>query len=137
VKKFIVIFLLLQVLTNNAFAEELIKMPMLITHYMHHTKQHGDKAGFLNFLHKHYCDHHKADEHRNGKHAEDKDCDLPFKHCGGDCCLNLHSSVIACIPSFQKAECITFQINSIPFPIADDRIESLDICSIWQPPKIS
>lgn len=136
VKKLIVIFLLLQIVSNNAFAEELIKMPGLITHYFHHSKEHGDSENFFYFLHKHYSDHHDKDRHADGKHDEDKDCNLPFKHCGG-CCLNLHSSVLGFLPTCLNADNIFYQVKKNTFPTADDRIESSDVCSIWQPPKIS
>lgn len=136
VKKVIVIFLLLQIVSNNTFAEELIKIPGLITHYFHHSKEHGDPGSFFDFLHKHYCDNHSKDKHADGNHDEDKDCNLPFKHCGG-CCLNLHSSILAFVPTCLTADYTFYQVKNNIFPIADDRIESLDVCTIWLPPKIS
>ena len=135
-KKLIIIFISLQIVSNNAFAEELIKVPGLISHYFHDSEKHKGSGNFIDFIHKHYCDTHSKNMHSDGKHDEDKDCNLPFKHCGG-CCLNLHTSVLAFMPSFITADNIFYQFQKSTFPIADDRIESLDVCTIWQPPKIS
>lgn len=135
VKKIISIFLVLQIISNNGFAEELIKIPGLITHYYHHSQEHKDTKDFFDFLHKHYSDHHKGDRHADGKHAEDEDCNLPFKHCGS-CCLNLHSSVIGFVPICLNTNYIFFQDKNTIFLTENDRIESSNISSIWQPPKI-
>lgn len=135
-KKIIAIFLLLQIVTNNAFAEELIKMPRLFTHYYHHSSEHKDSKDFFDFLHKHYSDHHEKDTHSKKHSDEDNDCQLPFKHCGG-CCLNIHSPAIGFVPTILNADYTYYQIKNTGFTAHNDRIESLDICNIWQPPKIS
>ncbi|MFN5673774.1 MAG: hypothetical protein ACK46W_01730 [Bacteroidota bacterium] len=135
-RKIVVIFLLLQIVTNNIFAEELIRMPRLFTHYFHHSNEHKDTKDFFDFLHKHYSDHHEKDTHSKKHSDEDNDCQLPFKHCGG-CCLNVHSSVIGFVPTILSADYTFPQIKNTGFMAQDDRIESLDICNIWQPPKIS
>lgn len=132
----IVIFILLQIVSNNSFAEGLIKIPGLITHYFHHTTQHGEKGNFFEYLSEHYIGQHQKDSHAGNKHEEDKDCNLPFKHCGG-CCLNVHTSFIGFVPSYLEADYIFYHIEQKNYPVADDRIESLDVCTIWQPPKIS
>lgn len=135
-RKIVAIFLLLQIISSNAFAEELIKMPRLVTHYIHHAQEHADSGNFYDFLHKHYSDHDHKDTHANGKHAEDKDCNLPFKHCGS-CCFNLHISVIGFVANYLHTDAVVYQFTESTFPKANDRIESLDLCTIWQPPKIS
>jgi hypothetical protein len=135
-KKIVAIFLLLQIITNNAFAEELIRIPRLFTHYYHHSHEHKDVKDFYDFLHKHYSDQHENDKHSKSHSDEDNDCQLPFKHCGG-CCLNVHSSVIGFVPTILSADYTFPQIKNTGFMAQDDRIESLDICTIWQPPKIS
>lgn len=136
VKKIIAIFLLIQIVTNNSFAEELIKMPRLVTHYYHHSYEHEDTKDFFDFLHKHYSDHHEGENHSKGHSNEDNDCNLPFKHCGG-CSLNIHSPVICFVNPCLNADAAYFQIKNSKFISEDDRIESLDIQIIWQPPKIS
>jgi hypothetical protein len=114
----------------------LIKMPRLFTHYFHHSHEHKDTTDFFDYLHKHYSDHHENDTHSKKHSDEDNDCQLPFKHCGG-CCLNIHSSVIGFVPSFIDADYVYYHIKNTSFVAHNDRIESLDICNIWQPPKIS
>jgi hypothetical protein len=135
-KKIVAIFLLLQIVTNNAFAEELIKVPGLFTHYYHHSHEHKDTKGFFDFLHSHYSDHHENDAHLEKHSDEDNDCQLPFKHCG-NCCLNIHSPAIGFIPSVLNTDYIYYQVKNTGFLIQNDRIESLDIKTIWQPPKIA
>ena len=135
-KKLVAIFLLLQIISNNAFAEELTRIPGLITHYFHHSREHKDTGSFIDFLHKHYADHHQNDRHADGKHEEDSDCNLPFKH-GSSSCPNQHSTVTVCVPSSLNTDYLFYHVKKSPFPVADDRIESLDMSSIWQPPKIS
>jgi len=136
VKKIIAIFLLLQIITNNAFAEELIKMPRLFTHFYHHSHKHKDTKGFFDFLHKHYSDHHEKDKHSKNHHDEDNDCNLPFKHCGG-CCSNIHTSTIGFLPTLLNTDYPFIQIKNEGFYSENDRIESLDLNSIWQPPKLA
>ncbi len=111
-------------------------MPRLFTHYQHHSNEHKDTKGFFDFLHKHYSDHHEKEKHSRNHSDEDNDCNLPFKHCG-DCCLNIHSSVIGFIPSILNADYVYYNVKNTGFTAHNDRIESLDICNIWQPPKIS
>ncbi|MDP2385776.1 MAG: hypothetical protein Q8M29_05360 [Bacteroidota bacterium] len=135
-KKVLVIFLLLQVITNNTFAEELVKMPRLFTHYYHHAREHKDTKDFFDFLHKHYSDHHQNDNHSKNHSEEDTDCALPFKHCGG-CCVGTHAPVVGFVPSFQIADYTCFQVKDLGFPAENDRIESTDGRTIWQPPKLA
>lgn len=136
VKKAVAVFLLFQILSNNSFAEELIKLPGLFTHFYHHTNEHKDTKDFVDFLHKHYSDHHKKDKHAKNHSDEDNDCNLPFKHCG-DCCLNVHATVASFLPSALNTEFIPSQIQDNFFYTPNDRIESLELCSIWQPPKLA
>lgn len=111
-------------------------MPRLVTHYIHHSQEHADAGSFSDFLHKHYSGHHHNDTHAGKQHEEDKDCNLPFKHCG-NCCINLHSSLPGFVSSYVSTDPVAYLFKKSTFPVADDRIESLDLCSIWQPPKIS
>ncbi len=135
-KKVVAIFLLLQIVSNNAFAEELLKMPKLFTHFYHHANEHKDAGNFLDYLHNHYSDHHKNNAHEKGHSDEDNDCNLPFKHCN-NCCVNIHSAAVGFTASYLIADYNLYQFSSSTFVSEDDRIESQDICSIWQPPKIN
>lgn len=135
-KKVIVIFLLLQIVTNNAFAEQLLKVPGLILHYNHHTTQHKNSGSFYDFLYKHYSGISEKESHGDSKHEEDKDCHLPFKHCG-NCCTNAHSPALGFVASYLSADCTFASLRAVDFLPSNDAIESLDINNIWQPPKIS
>lgn len=132
VRKLVAIFLLLQIATNHAFAEELLKMPTLFTHFYHHAQEHKDTKNFLDYLHKHYSDHHHKDAHHD---HEDEDCKLPFKHCGH--CVSTHSPAPGFVPSYLSADFTCFSLSAPDFRSVDDRIECLDLCSIWQPPKLA
>jgi len=135
-KKIIAIFLLLQVISNNAFAEELVKLPGLFTHYYHHAQEHKDSPSFLWYLHTHYSDHHQKDAHVQKHQDEDNDCNLPFKHCG-NCCMNAHVPAVGFIAPYLSTEYTFVVLKSSSYIHENDRIESLDIGNIWQPPKIS
>ena len=135
-KKVIVIFLLLQIISNNTFAEELIKLPKLFTHYYHHTYEHKDTKNFLDFIHKHYSNHHQNDAHSKQHSEEDNDCNLPFKHCG-NCCVNVHTSAIGFVSSYLTTDFNFTFIKSTGFFYKNNTIENNNLSSIWQPPKIS
>lgn len=133
----VAIFLLLQIVTNNSFAEELVKMPRLFTHYFHHAEEKRDVHDFLDFLQQHYSNHNQEESYQK-QHAgeDDDDCNLPFKHCG-NCCLSVHMPLIGFIPNHMDANYSFIQISEAGFLIENDRVESLNICTIWQPPKFS
>ncbi len=136
-KKLIAIFLLLQIASSNAFAEEVIKLPKLFTHFYHHSQEHKDTKGFFDFLHKHYSDHHENDVHSKKHNDEDdKDCDLPFKHCGNSC-INIHAPVLGFVSSYLTTDFNVVILESSPYTSENDRIETNDLCSIWQPPKLA
>jgi hypothetical protein len=126
-KKALLIFLLLQFSSNNSFAEELFRLPALFSHYRHHATEHHDKGGFFDFLYKHYAVEEDAndDEHHG----------LPFKH-SGSCCLSAHSASACFLPSFST-DFSLYQTSSHCFFPEDERIQSLKLNSIWQPPKLS
>lgn len=130
------ILLLLQIVSNNAFAEELLKMPKLFTHFYHHSQEHRDGGNFLDYLQNHYSDHLDKYAHAETHSEEDEDCNLPFKHCG-DCCMSAHVPVVGYTASYLVTDYNLYQTISFVFIYEDDRIESQDLSSVWQPPKIS
>lgn len=130
-KKLITIFLLLQFVTGNVFAEQLIKLPKLFTHFYHHSHEHNDTRGFFDFLRAHYFDTHKKDLHE----GEDKDCDLPFKHCT-NCCVSLHFTATAPVPVFQKFNFVFVTILNKQYVSENEKTKSASTTSIWQPPKL-
>lgn len=135
-KKTVVIFLILQIFSNYTFADELIKIPRLFTHYYHHTYEHRDTKNFIDFIQKHYTEHnHNSTQEK--KHAEDdNDCKLPFKHCN-DSRTNIHTPAIGFVASYLTTNyCFTF-LKSDKIYFENKKIESSNLSSIWQPPKIS
>jgi len=135
-RKVVAIFLLLQIVSNNAFAEGLIKMPRLVSHYIHDLREHSNTGSFYNFLQKHYTDQTRKDIHAGKQHEEDNDCGMPFKDCG-NCCISLHNLIAGFVSFYLDIDIVAFQFKKSSYPLLDDRIESLDLSSIWQPPKIS
>lgn len=133
-KKITLIFLILQVLSNNAFSEVLIKIPALFIHCHHHIQEEKDTITIIDFFKKHYFESItsvKHEEHQN----EDTHCKLPFKHCGHSC-LNAHSPVIGFVPSFIDTNFFIIEIQKQNFQLENEKIESLELHSIWQPPKL-
>ncbi len=131
-KKITSIFLLLQFLTNNSFAEEVIKLPKLFTHFHHHSHEHQDKSTFVDYLAKHYSNDHEKDEHK----GEDGDCNLPFKHCN-DCCVNAHAPVLAFIPTFEETGSVFAIVVIRKYTFENEKIKSICSPPIWQPPKLA
>ena len=131
-KKLLTIFLLLQFLTNNTFAEELIKLPKLFTHFYHHSKEHHDTDNFADYL----SDHYSADHQEEKQDDEDGDCELPFKHCDG-CCLTSHTPLIASVPAFNTNEFVFVVTSSKKYTFENEKIKSICSPPIWQPPKIN
>jgi hypothetical protein len=128
-KKGLLIFFCLQILSGNTFAMEIMKIPGLVHHYFEHeSKDHPDES-FYAFLSEHYF-YNDHNEDSDG-HCDDK---LPFKHCN-DC--GHHSTVISLFLIPQK----------ISFTVHEDQSEkenfsfykeSISIYNghIWQPPKL-
>lgn len=131
-KNFIAIFLLLQFLTNNSFAEEIIKLPKLFTHFNHHSHEHHEKSDFIDYLDQHYSNDHEKDDHKD----KDGDCNLPFKHCDG-CCVNAHAPVLAFIPTFQEIDIVFTIAISRKYSFENEKIKSICSPPIWQPPKLA
>jgi hypothetical protein len=132
VKKLTAIFLLLQFLTNNSFAEEVIKLPTLFTHYYHHSHEHRDISNFRDFLVMHYFSDHQKEEHR----GEDSDCNLPFKHCH-DHGVSVHAPVLAFIPTVEKTDIVFAILITKIYSSENDKIQSMCSPPVWQPPKFS
>lgn len=131
-KKIISIFLLLQFVTNNSFGEDLFKLPKLFSHFHHHAHEHKDITDFGDFITKHYFDSHQQSEHQ----GEDKDCDLPFKHCN-NCCVGSHGSLIAFIPVFKGVPLLVTTISLNNYSLENEKIKSMCASSVWQPPKLA
>lgn len=125
-RKFISIFFLAVYLLSTTQMFELLKMPLLVEHYIEH-KEENKNLSFLDFLEFHYL-------YGNPKDADyDKDMKLPFKTIS---CLGNSTSIF--IPQTGT------DINKIT-SFVDDYKGSSEysfhytrsfFSSIWQPPKI-
>lgn len=136
-KRVLAIFFLLQIISNNSFAEELVKMPWLFIHFYHHTYEHKDTNSFSEFLYNHYGERHDdITEHSSEHNGQDNDCRLPFKHCG-DCCLMQHHYVNTFVIG-NSPEGFVYPDNQIVLhAIKNDTINSYCFSYIWQPPKLA
>jgi len=136
VKKIVVIFLLFQFVSSNAFAEQLVRIPAVFAHYFHHSQEQEESNTLFNFLHDHYNDHHEND--RNVKHnsEEKRDCNFPLNDCG-NCCIDADSSVEGFVASYISSDFAVLSLTLVTFLPEQAFFQSLDLCNIWQPPKIS
>lgn len=129
-KKAVVIFLCLQLISGNMFAVELLKLPFLIEHYTEHvTAEHRGEA-FADFMVEHYVD--SVDTHDHDGHCHEH---LPFKHCH-DCCSSHAITILFILP--ETAPCVidesSYQTAQVIQPVSH---HSVYHGFIWQPPKVS
>lgn len=125
-KKLIPIFLLSIYLISLTELNQLVKLPVLIEHFIEH-KEKDTKLSVFKFLTSHYAqeDDHDGDEER--------EMDLPFKSHDG--CLN--SVVIAFMPNNIDGLIIkpSFIETKTCFIYSEQFLSSSHLSSIWQPPK--
>ncbi len=129
-KKIALIFLSLQLMTGNMFAEEIAKFPMLVLHFFEHQHNEHPSLSFTSYMYEHYIDCEHSDE--GDSHCNEK---LPFKHCH-DCCT--HQSIAA---AFTIPDC-TIKINSTQSKSVTRSILCFTYVAhsmngIWQPPKVN
>ncbi|WP_374540438.1 hypothetical protein [Flavobacterium sp.] len=126
-KKYITLAFLCVYLFSMTEVHQLLKMPLLVEHYLEH-KQENKQLSLLSFFEMHYL---------NGQHLDsdqDKDMQLPFKNFQDN-----HPNVVLALP-----EQITFfepqpavQDELIPNFNESQVFISSFLTSIWQPPKIA
>lgn len=125
-KKVLAILLVTVHLLTTTELSELMKMPLLVQHYIEH-RANDEAVTLMDFLAMHYA-------HGDVKDADyDKDKRLPFKSHEG--CINL--SILICIPQ------LTQSVMEEPHAIRSEKIvlpeitflSSAFLSSIWQPPK--
>ena len=126
-KKTIAISLLFAFLTSNTELHQLLKLPVLIHHFMeHHDQDHHES--FADFLKKHYADN---PNHSDNHHHDN----LPFKT---NECATMHNSTVAYYHQHHFSFCqpmIVFKNISVTSKV--EFSSSAFLSSIWQPPKIS
>ncbi len=126
-KKVIVIFFLFSFLSANTAFGEVLKLPLLIHHYMEHTQEDNDNS-FIDFLAKHYgkdIHHHHNDNHHDHNN-------LPFKT------INVHSVHLVYFQSSFIEFSKQIAEKELKTPILQQQnYSNAYLNSIWQPPKIS
>lgn len=127
-KRAIVLPLLIAFLFANTELHQLLKLPVLMHHFIEHRHQNQQESLFL-FLIEHYND--------NSSHCNDNQNDhknLPFKTHD---CATMHSTVVFnTISSFVIEEPISI---SLKVSALKDKlfVPSTFLFNIWQPPKIN
>ncbi len=125
-KKSISIFLLFVFLCANTEAHQLLKLPLLVKHYIDHKKQ-NETISPIDFLVNHYV---LADD---GDGNTPEDMQLPFK--SDTTCNNITSIVFLPFTNFQLALKPVSTVNKFYNTYSADFISSAYLSSIWQPPK--
>lgn len=123
-RNFVVISLLLTFLSLQTPLHEIVKLPVLVSHYLEH-KEQDEEMSLLAFLKMHYFDNVVDSDF-------DRDMQLPFKHCSSPMffVFTLITSKVQIELRSVLAEhkdILTGYVN--PFLKTDFRQ------NIWQPPK--
>jgi len=127
VKKVIAIFFLFSFLSANTVFGEVLKLPLLVHHYLEHTQEDSDNS-IIVFLAKHYgadINHHHNDSH----HDHDR---LPFKT------TNVHSVQVVCFQPLFIEFSKNIPEKELKIPILQQQnYSNTYLNSIWQPPQFS
>ncbi|MEO6962387.1 MAG: hypothetical protein ABIY90_10480 [Puia sp.] len=121
-----ILFILLYSFSNTELAE-LVKLPVLIHHYLDHKKEHKDLT-FFDFLKSHYASIHKA----GSKAHEDHHSRLPFKNHDHNL-LTGNTSIVPRVYAFLELPvyCETSSVSSMN----EIAYHSHFLADIWQPPR--
>ncbi len=124
-KKVIALFIALQLITNHEAFAEMVKLPFLFHHY----SETADNTAFIDFLKTHYSENqHEESDHDHGK--------LPFKHSHDGCSNHPSPNISVVTKSDHNYAFKPIVFTSQKIVLSNDRITSLFINSIWQPPKL-
>lgn len=125
-KRLIIIFLSLQFFTNHEAFAEMVKLPFLFDHY----NETASNTSFIDFLKTHYSENqHEESDHEHGK--------LPFKHSHDGCSNHPSPNISAVTKSDHHYTLKPLVLNTQKNSFSNDRIPSLFINNIWQPPKLA
>lgn len=124
-KKAVTIVLLAIYIFGNTQAGQLLKLPLLVTHYVQH-KAENPQISFLAFLKIHYVDPQPYDADYQ------QDMQLPFKTPVDVCCVNIP---VVLPPAFN----INFKepdAGSTAYNILNDEVPVCRLAySVFQPPR--
>jgi len=122
-KKIVSICLLSVLLISNTEFHQLMKLPILVQHFMHH-KSLDNSLSFTDFIFIHYSD---GMDLADQTHEE-----LPFKSHG---CQHMLQLVLVCdFPSFTPLKSIPGTITTAAYQEVFYTSSSLG--AIWQPPQL-
>jgi hypothetical protein len=123
-KMLLSIFLCLQIVSNFAFFEDVVRIPLLIEHYQHHTQKDTPNMSFIDFLVLHYFS--------ENNHVDVEHNSLPLNHSND--AGHVHLSPAFTLPDSLKI------FTQIFIPIKHiicftQFAPNQNIESIFQPPK--
>ncbi len=125
-KLILALFFSLQIITNNAFVEDIARIPSLVNHYQHHQEEETPGISFLDFIAIHYT-----------SDVSDTDIDhhsLPLKHAND--AGHVHLIPAFTIPESQSGLLIV-PTEVEHFTLHTQFIPNHNLDAIFQPPKAS
>src|SRR5690606_23024908 len=127
VKRILAIFFLFTFLNANTAFGEVLKLPVLIHHYIEHSREDKDAAVF-HFLVQHYSGN-ISHQHQGNHNDHEK---LPFKTTDG----HFSSLVSIVFPPFTVTSHNTIVTADLKIPVySQHNYSNAYLNSIWQPPR--
>ncbi len=126
--KLIAISLLIVFLCVNTELHQLLRLPVLIHHFLDHSNQEPE-ISFVEFLNEHYSSNQKHSDNSHKDHDK-----LPFKTLD---CSNAHVALAFVNHSEFSIPTPTTFYDKISSSYYSVIYSSTVIRNIWQPPKIS
>lgn len=124
-KKAITYLLVFSIMGATLPIDELMKMPLLFSHYFEHKKLHPN-ISVTDFLYVHYVLNQKPESEKDKK----SDSQLPFKSS-----QNYHSHFVPFAFENEKSQMVYEPVNNNFITYAVIKVQSRPF-DIWQPPKI-
>ena len=121
-RKFTAVILLLVFATTNEVGQ-ILKLPLLISHFIDHYKEEGQTV--FAFMHEHYVHHHGENN------DQDEDNRLPFKTSHIQ-----QSSVTYLLPALDCAKTPLISISEKKITLPDNSPSSEYLKDIFHPPRI-
>lgn len=126
-KRVLSIFFLVIYLASTSEFIQILKIPILVSHYFEHKENKAD-INFTEFWVIHYGKSTEKHHHKNNTHEN-----LPYHH------ISLHSNLICDLPksldSYSQIRKL-FDFQQKIKPTNEQLIQDNLVVSIWQPPKI-
>jgi len=125
-KALLAIFISLQIVSNNTFVEDIARIPSLIEHYKHHTKEETPDISFLDFVILHYA----SNDDSNDVHHHS----LPLKHSNDVGHIHLISAFT--LPDYQLG--FSIHATGVSHPtLFTQFVPKNNLDAIFQPPRFS